>query len=151
MKIIIIGAGKVGYSLAESLSKSDHDVIIIDRNYAALNKAEENLEVLCIRGSGVSTGILMEAGIDTADLLIAVTNSDEVNMVCCLTAKKLKVKQTIARIRDPEYAKELSLLKDELELDLSKPEQAALKNASVTFLAVNVKTCKGKGKDENGS
>lgn len=142
MKIIIIGAGKVGYSLAESLSKSDHDVIIIDRNYAALNKAEENLEVLCIRGSGVSTGILMEAGIDTADLLIAVTNSDEVNMVCCLTAKKLKVKQTIARIRDPEYAKELSLLKDELELDLIiNPEQAAAEEIANVLnfpIAVNV-------------
>ncbi|NLK34044.1 MAG: Trk system potassium transporter TrkA [Gracilibacteraceae bacterium] len=126
MKIIIIGAGKVGYNLAENLSKSNHDVIIIDKNYAALSKAEENLEVLCIKGSGVSTHILMEAGIDTADLLIAVTNSDEVNMVCCLTAKKLGVKRTIARIRDHEYANELLLLKEELELDLIiNPEQAA--------------------------
>lgn len=126
MKVIIIGAGKVGYNLAESLSKSNHDVIIIDKNYVALSKAEENLEVLCIRGSGVSTNILMEAGIDTTDLLIAVTNSDEVNMVCCLTGKKLGVKHTIARIRDPEYAQELSLLKEELDLDLIiNPEQAA--------------------------
>jgi len=126
MKIIIIGAGKVGYNLAENLSKSNHDVIIIDKNYAALSKAEENLEVLCIKGSGVSTNILMEAGIETADLLIAVTNSDEVNMVCCLTAKKLGVKHTIARIRDHEYAHELLLLKEELGLDLIiNPEQAA--------------------------
>jgi len=126
MKIIIIGAGKVGYNLAESLSKSNHDVILIDKNHVALSRAEENLEVLCIRGSGVSTNILMEAGIDTTDLLIAVTNSDEVNMVCCLTGKKLGVKQTIARIRDPEYAHELSLLKEELDLDLIiNPEQAA--------------------------
>lgn len=126
MKIIIIGAGKVGYNLAENLSKSDHDVIIIDKNYAALSKAEENLEVLCIKGSGVSTNILMEAEVDTTDLLIAVTNSDEVNMVCCLTAKKLGVKHTIARIRDHEYAHELLLLKEELGLDLIiNPEQAA--------------------------
>ena len=126
MKIIIIGAGKVGYNLAEDLSKSNHDVIIIDKNYAALSKAEENLEVLCIKGSGVSTNILMEAGVNTADLLIAVTGSDEVNMVCCLTAKKLGVKSTIARIRDHEYAHELLLLKEELELDLIiNPEQAA--------------------------
>jgi len=126
MKIIIIGAGKVGYNLAESLSKSNHDVIIIDKNHVALSKAEENLEVLCIRGSGVSTSILMEAGVETADLLIAVTSIDEVNMVCCLTAKKLGVKHTIARIRDPEYAKEISLLKEELDLDLIiNPEQTA--------------------------
>ncbi|HOE58065.1 MAG TPA: Trk system potassium transporter TrkA, partial [Bacillota bacterium] len=142
MKIIIIGAGKVGYSLAESLSKSNHDVTIIDRSPIALGKAEENLEVLCIRGSGVSTGILMEAEIGTADLLIAVTNSDEVNMVCCLTAKKLGVKQTIARIRDPEYANELSILKEELELDLIiNPEQTAAEeivNVLNFPIAVNV-------------
>ncbi len=142
MKIIIIGAGKVGYSLAEILSKGDHDVTIIDRSPAALGKAEENLEVLCIRGSGVSTSILMEAEIGTADLLIAVTNSDEVNMVCCLTAKKLGVKQTIARIRDPEYANELSILKEELELDLIiNPEQTAAEeivNVLNFPIAVNV-------------
>jgi trk system potassium uptake protein len=142
MKIIIIGAGKVGYNLAESLSKGNHDVIIIDKNHVALSKAEENLEVLCIRGSGVSTNILMEAGIDTADLLIAVTSSDEVNMVCCLTAKKLGVKQTIARIRDPEYAHELSLLKEELDLDLIiNPEQAAAEEIANVLnfpIAINV-------------
>jgi len=142
MKIIIIGAGKVGYSLAESLSKSNYDVIIIDKSYAALSKAEENLEVLCIRGSGVSTSILMEAGIETTDLLIAVTSSDEVNMVCCLTAKKLGVKHTIARIRDPEYAKELSLLKEELDLDLIiNPEQAAAEEIANVLnfpIAINV-------------
>jgi len=142
MKIIIIGAGKVGYSLAESLSKSNYDVIIIDKNYAALSKAEENLEVLCIRGSGVSTGILMEAGIETTDLLIAVTSSDEVNMVCCMTAKKLGAKHTIARIRDPEYAKELSLLKEELDLDLIiNPEQAAAEEIANVLnfpIAINV-------------
>ena len=126
MKIIIIGSGKVGYNLAESLSRGNHHVTIIDRNHSALSKAEENLEVLCIRGNGVSTNILLEAGVEKADLLIAVTNSDEVNMVCCLTAKKLGVKHTIARIRDYEYAHELSLLKEELDLDLIiNPEQAA--------------------------
>ncbi len=142
MKIIIIGAGKVGYSLAESLSKSNHDVIIIDKNYVALSKAEENLEVLCIRGSGVSTNILMEAGIETTDLLIAVTNSDEINMVCCLTAKKLGVNHTIARIRDPEYAQELSLLKEQLDLDLIiNPEQAAAEEIANVLnfpIAINV-------------
>lgn len=126
MKIIIIGDGKVGYSLAENLSIENNDVIIIDKNSEALKKASENLDVMCIRGSGVSTKILLEAGVKEADLLIAATTSDEMNMVCCLTAKKLGVTHTIARIRDPEYANELSLLKADLDLDMViNPEQAA--------------------------
>jgi trk system potassium uptake protein TrkA len=81
---------------------------------------------MCIRGNGVSTKILLEAGVKEADLLIAATTSDEMNMVCCLTAKKLGVAHTIARIRDPEYANELSLLKADLGLDMViNPEQAA--------------------------
>lgn len=125
MRIIIIGAGKVGFHLAENLCKENH-VTIIDKNADALKKAEESLDVLCIRGSGVSTNVLLEAGIKHADLVIAVTSTDEVNMVCCLTGKKLGAQQTIARVRDPEYAQELSMLKEELELDMViNPEQAA--------------------------
>lgn len=126
MKIIIIGDGKVGYSLAENLSTEDNDVTIIDKNPEALKKANEYLDVMCIRGNGVSTKILMEAGIEEADLLIAATASDEMNMVCCLTGKKLGADHTIARIRDPEYADELTLLKKELGLNLVfNPERAA--------------------------
>lgn len=126
MKVIIIGDGKVGYSLAEQLSREGNDVTIIDKDPEALRKANENLDVLCIRGNGVSTKVLFEAGIDEADVLIAATASDEMNMVCCLTGKKLGAAHTIARIRDPEYADELTLLKNELGLDLViNPERAA--------------------------
>jgi len=126
MKIIIIGNGKVGYSLAEQLSQEDNDITIIDKDPEALRKSNENLDVLCIRGNGVSTKVLFEAGIDEADVLIAATASDEMNMVCCLTGKKLGAEHTIARIRDPEYADELSLIKNELGLDLViNPERAA--------------------------
>ena len=125
MKIIIIGNGKVGYNLAENLSKEDNDVTLIDKNVEALKKADEYLDVMCIRGNGLSTRVLLEAGVKDADLLISVTNSDEINMVCCLTAKKLGVCHTIARIRDPEYADELSQLKEDLSLDMViNPEQA---------------------------
>lgn len=125
MKIVIIGAGKVGFFLAENLCK-ENNVTIIDRNADALRKAEESLDVLCIKGNGVSANVLLEAGIKQADLLIAVTSTDEINMVCCLTGKKLGAAQTIARVRDPEYARELSLLKEELGLDMViNPEQAA--------------------------
>ncbi len=126
MKIIIIGDGKVGYSLAEHLSQENHDVTIIDKNPEALRKASEVLDVMCIRGNGVSTKIMMEAGVKDTDLLIAATSSDEMNMVCALTGKKLGAGHTVARIRDPEYANELSVLKSELGLDLIiNPEQAA--------------------------
>ena len=125
MKIIIIGNGKVGYNLAENLSKEDNDVTLIDKNVEALKKADEYLDVMCFRGNGLSTRALLEAGVKDADLLISVTNSDEINMVCCLTAKKLGVCHTIARIRDPEYADELSQLKEDLSLDMViNPEQA---------------------------
>lgn len=131
MKIIIVGDGKVGYSLAESLSKENHDVTIIDRDLEALRKASDYLDVMCIHGNGLSANILIEAGVKTADILIAATSSDEMNMVCCLTGKKLGADHTIARIRDPEYAKELSLLRNELDLDLViNPEQATAREIS---------------------
>jgi trk system potassium uptake protein TrkA len=126
MKIIIIGAGKVGFTLAENLVVENNDVTIVDKNPLALEKAEENIEVMCIKGNGVSASVLVEAGVDGADMLIAVTGSDEINMLCCLTAKKLGAVQTVARVRDPEYADELSLIKDHLGLDyVINPEYAA--------------------------
>lgn len=126
MNIIIVGDGKVGFTLAENLSQEDNNVTIVDTDPEALRKASEALDVMCVRGSGVSVKVLIEAGVKTADLLIAATSSDEMNMVCTLTAKILGSARTIARIRDPEYASELSLLKNELGLDMViNPEQSA--------------------------
>lgn len=125
MKIIIVGDGVVGYTLAEILSKDGNDVTIIDKNEEALKKASETLDVLCIKGNGANASVLIDAGVKEADILIAATSSDEINMVCCLTGKKLGVSHTVARIRDPEYANELSLLKKELDLDMViNPDQA---------------------------
>jgi K+ transport systems, NAD-binding component len=124
MKIIIVGDGKLGYTLAELLSK-DNNVVIIDKNADILQKTVENLDVMCVHGNATSARILLEAGVKDADLLIAVTSGDEVNMVCCFTAKRLGAQHTIARIRDPEYAAELSRLKLDLGLDLIiNPDQA---------------------------
>ncbi len=126
MNIIIVGNGKVGYTLATHLSKENNDVVIIDTNPSVLKKAEDVLDVMCIVGNGLSVSSLLEARVKTADLIIAATSRDEINMLCCLTAKKLGVKHAIARIRDPEYAYELSVLKKELELDMIiNPEQEA--------------------------
>lgn len=144
MRIIIIGAGKVGYNLALNLSKEKHDVVVIDNDQEVISRAEENLDILCIKGNGVSTHILQDAGVYDSDLLIAVTNSDEVNMVCCLTGKKLGAPNTIARIRDPEYAQELSMLKEEIGLDMViNPELAAAEEIArnLTYpVAVNVES-----------
>ncbi|NLZ48070.1 MAG: Trk system potassium transporter TrkA [Clostridiales bacterium] len=127
MKIIIVGAGKVGYTLAENLAMDqNYDITVIDKDADALAKADENLDVLCIKGNGVSTNILMEAGVIDTDLIIAVTGSDEVNMLCCLTAKKLGAKKAVARVRNPEYSQELSIIKDQIGLDfVINPEFAA--------------------------
>ena len=101
MNIIIVGSGKVGYTLAQFLSRDGHDITIIDKSDAALQRASETLDVMCIRGNGANVRTLIEAGIDTADVIVAVTGSDELNMVCCLAAKQLGAKYSIARIRDP--------------------------------------------------
>ena len=134
MKIIIIGNGKVGYTLAEQLSLANHDLIVVDQHGTALQRADSNLDVMCVAGNGASIRTLMEAGAGQADLVIAVTNYDEVNIVCCLLAKKLGAGHTIARIRDPEYSADAPLLQREIGLDMIiNPEQAAAMEISRIF------------------
>lgn len=131
MKIIIIGNGKVGFTLARQLSGEEHDLILIDKDADALHSADTALDVLCIEGSGASIQILHEAGVRDADLAIAVTGSDELNIVCCLIAKKLGAKHTVARVRNPEYFREASLLKREIGVDMIiNPEHAAAQEIS---------------------
>ena len=126
MRIVIVGDGKVGYTLAEQLSQESHDVVIIDKDAEALRRADEALDVLCVQGSGASVRVLQEAGVEHANLLIAATTSDEMNMVCCLLGRKLGAQHTIARIRDPEYAGEMRMLKEELGLTMViNPEEAS--------------------------
>ena len=88
MKIIIIGCGKVGYALAEELTEEKHEVTIIDSSSERLQEVEEELDALQILGNGSSLSVLMEADIKNTDLLISVTGSDELNLLCCLIAKK---------------------------------------------------------------
>jgi len=103
MKCIIVGAGIVGYSIAEALSNQGHDTTIIDINRDRLSNVEEKLDVQTIEGSGSYLSKLYEAGVENADLLVAVTDSDELNMVDCFLAKSCGVKNTIARVREPDY------------------------------------------------
>mgnify|MGYP003104697919 CR=1 FL=1 len=115
MNIIIVGNGKVGYTLAEYLSRQNHDVTIVDKDKNALTRATETLDVLCVRGNGGNVRSLIEAGAEKADVIIAVTANDELNMVCCLAAKQLGTRYSIARIRDPEYTESLTLLQEKLD------------------------------------
>ena len=108
MKIIIVGCGKVGTTLAEQLNKENHDITLIDQDAQALEKVTNSIDVMGVAGNGAVYAVQMEAGIHDSDLLIATTNSDELNMLCCLIAKKAGNCHTIARIRNPEYAAEKS-------------------------------------------
>ena len=127
MNIIIVGDGKVGYTLAKHLSKENHNITIIDNNAAALQKADSTLDVMCVSGNGARPSVLMEAGITEADLLIAVTSKDELNIVACLISKNLAPSvKTIARIRDPEYHDEFVAFQHGLSMDMViNPDLAA--------------------------
>lgn len=118
LKIIIVGAGKVGFTLAQHLSMEDHEVTIIDRNEAAIRHASDALDVMCIKGSGASPATLKTAGAESADFVLAATSLDEVNMLCSLMAKQLGAKYTIARIRDVDYTADLSAFQRDLNIDM---------------------------------
>lgn len=90
MKIIIVGIGKVGYAIAEQMTGENHDLVVIDRNNAVLDHVDSMLDVMCVEGNGASASVLLEAGVREADLLIAVSENDEVNLICCLMAKKAR-------------------------------------------------------------
>ena len=119
MKIVIVGVGKIGRKLAEQLCKENHDITVIDQQSDRLEETSEELDILCVEGNGATAATQLEAGVDTADLMIACTSEDELNLLCCLVAKKLGAKHTIARVRTPEYDSELSLIWDDLGLSLS--------------------------------
>ena len=126
MRIVIVGDGKVGAMLTEQLAKEGHDIVVVDNDMRPLRYTQENLDVLAINGNGASMQVLREAGAESADLLIAATSADEINLLCCITAKKMGCAHTIARVRNPEYEKQLSFLREELGLSLTiNPEFAA--------------------------
>jgi trk system potassium uptake protein TrkA len=120
MSIIIIGAGEVGYHLAQRLSQEKKDVVVIDRDLEKIKRVQNTLDVQAVHGSGGSISLLRQAGISEASMLIAVTNSDEVNMISCLVAGvQDKIPKKIARVRDPEYSALFPLFdKEHLDIDL---------------------------------
>lgn len=131
MNIIIVGAGKVGTTIADQLSSENHNITIIDLNQKKVEEAEEEFDVMGVVGNGASHQVQMEAGVMESELLIAVTGSDELNLLCCLIAKKTGKCQTIARVRNPIYSKEVNFIKRQMGLSVViNPELTAAQEIS---------------------
>ena len=133
MNIVIVGAGKVGETLTGNLVHEKHNVAIVDTDYEIIKNIVDRYDVKGIVGGGLERSVLLDAGVDKADLLIACAPRDEMNILCCVLAKKIGAKRTIARVRDPEYSKEMENMRTDLGLDYSfNPELAtALEIAEV--------------------
>ena len=131
MNIIIVGCGKVGRSLVEQLSSENHDISIVDPKAYVVQSMVDMYDVFGIVGNGASYNVLTEVGVEEADLLIAVTNSDELNLLCCLIAKKAGKCATIARVSNPVYFDEINFIKEEMGISMIiNPELAAASEMS---------------------
>ncbi len=141
MRIIIVGCGKVGTALAEQLDQEGHDIVVVDNKSSSINYVTETLDVLGVVGNGASFAILQEAGIEDAELLIAVTGSDELNLLCCLIAKKAGDCHTIARVRNPEYNDEIRFIKEEtgLSMTINPESEAAIEMSRIIRLPSAIK------------
>ena len=136
MRIIIVGCGKVGRNLVAELSKEGHDITVIDKNATKLNELTNLYDIMGVVGNGASHATQMEAGIDKADLIIAVTDSDELNLLCCTVAKQVADCAAIARVRTPDYSQDIPYLREKLGLVMIiNPEfEAAREMARILYL-----------------
>lgn len=132
MRVVIVGAGKVGYSLAQYLAKEDHEVIVIENDEERRTIVQNTLDVMTIHGNGASPGMLLDPEIRNSDLMVAVTDSDEVNMIACMAAKQAGIKRTIARVRNQEYAE-----KDKLKFNQSLGIDLTINPEMVTALEIS--------------
>ena len=128
MKIIIVGLGNVGQTLAQSLLEEGHSITVVDLSADKVKKITDKYDILGVVGNGATHTTLREAGISSADLLIAVTESDELNLLCCTIAKKTGKCHTVARVENPEYSTEVEYLKEGLDLAMViNPEEEGAK------------------------
>lgn len=148
MRVVIVGAGKVGYSLAQYLTQEDHEVIVIEEDEDRRAIVQNTLDVMTISGNGASPRVLLDSDVHKADLLIAVTDMDEVNMIACMVAKKAGIKRTIARVRNQEYAERDKIkFNESLGIDLTiNPEMVTaqeIKRILLTPAALDVEDFAG--------
>lgn len=118
MKIVIIGLGKIGRTILANLSNEDHVITIIDENKDVIEELIEEFDVFGVVGNGACMDIQMEANVKNADLVIVLTDSDELNILACLVAKKLGAPNTVARVRNPDYRKQILAMKEELGISM---------------------------------
>lgn len=131
MKIVLVGGGKVGTALARQLSEEGHNVTVVDTNKARVESIGEAYDVMSLQGNGSSITTLSEAGVAEADVFIAVTGSDELNLLCCMFAKKAGHCHAIARVRNPSYSHELDFIKKQIGISaIINPEMAAAREIS---------------------
>lgn len=148
MKIIIFGCGKVGSTIISSLSSEKHDIVAIDKNQESVEEIANTYDIIGLCGNGVDSDTMIEAGVQEAELFIAVTGSDELNMLGCFLARKMGAKHTIARIRNPEYNDEsLGIMKQYLDLSVSLNPERSIAHEIFNVLrfpsAVKVETFSG--------
>ena len=122
MKIVIVGAGVVGESLCTELSQEGNDVILIEKREEILNKIIDTNDITGLVGNGASYENLIEAGADKADVFIAVTEADELNIISCIIAQKIGAKYTIARVRNPEYTANTKFVREGLGISMMMPK-----------------------------
>ena len=136
LNIIIVGCGKVGSTLVEQLCREGHDITIIDTNSSRIQELTNLYDIMGLAGNGASYSVQVEAGIKNTDLLIAVTGSDELNLLCCTIARQVADCATIARVRNPDYSKEVGYLRQKLGLAMViNPElEAAREIARILYL-----------------
>lgn len=136
LKIIIVGCGKVGHTLTEQLSKEGNNITVIEKNPTVVGDVDAQFDIITIHGNGASYSTLQEAGVEDCDLFIAVTGSDELNLLCCTIAKQFSKCAAIARVRTPDYSKEVGYLRDKLGLAMIiNPElESAREMARILYL-----------------
>lgn len=144
MNVIIVGCGKVGEMLAEQLNGEGNNVTVVDVDAKRVDYISAKLDIMGITGNGAMRSVQKEAGLDEADLLIAVTGSDELNLLCCVVARKSGNCETVAQVKDPVYSSELEYLKEELGLSMViNPEMEAAEEISRVLRfpsAMNIET-----------
>lgn len=151
MKIVVIGAGKLGGTLASQLVQEGHNVTVIDNNPEAIKRMLNSQDLMCLEGNGASAEMLVEAGVKKADLIVATTAQDELNMLCCMIGRKLGAERSACRVRNPEYYNQIDLIKNDLGLAMViNPELTAAGEITrvLVFPAAAKVEVFGKGKVE---